>query len=195
MGKSGNGRYVRLFGYQDELSLDSRGRFRLPDQLVAVLRQELGRVRQNEGRLNQAPALERLAFYFVPGTGKRVFLYPAPNIELAIESFEDPPPGMDPDVIRRARDYFYYRMRFVEADKQNRLAIPDGLREHADIEEAVAQVSLIAHNYWLALTRSDVITQRSAENLEAFEQAAPDLLNPAYPRRSRRSDEQNAEQQ
>ncbi len=187
-GDNGRGGLVRLFGYQEQLSLDGRGRFRLPDHLVSVLRQELVRVRQSEAALNQAPVPERLAFYFVPGTRQQIFLYPPPNVRLAINSFEDPPPGIDPDVVRRARDYFYLRMRFVEADKQNRLMIPDGLKEHARIDDEVEQVSLVAHNNWLSLTRSELVEQRTVENLEAFEQAAPDLLNPAYPRTSRHSE-------
>lgn len=193
-GNNGNGRLVRLFGYQEQLSLDARGRFRLPDHLVSVLRQEMVRVRQSDGALNQAPVPERLAFYFVPGTREQVFLYPPANVRLAIRSFEDPPPGIDPDVIRRARDYFYLRMRFVEADKQNRLMIPDGLREHAHIDDGVEQVTLVAHNNWLSLTRSELAEQRTMENLEAFEQAAPDLLNPAYPRPSGASDDSASEE-
>lgn len=192
LGDTGNGRYVRLLGQYDELSLDNRGRFRLPDNLVYMVRQELGRVRADEARLNQAPALERLAFYLVPGTRQRVFLYPVPNIDLAVQRFEDPPADMPDDVIRRARDYFYYRMRFVEADKQNRLAIPDGLREHGDIGEGVSHVSLIAHNHWLALTRSDLVEKQKGENLEAFKQVAGDLLDPARPVRSRRPGEQDS---
>jgi len=193
-GDNGNGGLVRLFGYQEQLSLDGRGRFRLPDHLVSVLRQELVRVRHSNGALNQAPVPERLSLYFVPGTRQQVFLYPPPNVRLAIRSFEDPPPGIDPHVIRGARDYFYLRMRFVEADKQNRLMIPDGLRQHAHIDDTVEQVTLVAHNNWLSLTRSELVEQRTMENLEAFEQAAPDLLNPAYPRPSGPSDDSASEE-
>jgi DNA-binding transcriptional regulator/RsmH inhibitor MraZ len=167
---------VRLFGYQESLSLDARGRFRVPDDLAAAIQRELGRIDRAGGVL-PAP-VDRLALYFVPGTRKRVFLYPAPNIRLAVEGFENPAPGIDPEVIRRARDYFYFRMRFVEADKQNRFMIPDGLRQHAEIGDQVQQVTLVAHNHWLALSRSELVEQKTAENLEAFEQAAPDLLNP-----------------
>jgi hypothetical protein len=70
-------------------------------------------------------------------------------------------------------------MRFVEADRQNRLQLPEPLRTHAQIDGEVQQVSLIAHNYWLALTRAELDEQRTLEDLEAFEKAAPDLLNPA----------------
>lgn len=169
---------VRLFGFRETLSLDDRGRFRMPDTLAGALQQELGRL----APARPAAAFDRLALYFVPGTGQRIFLYPAPNVRLAVDSFESPPPGMDPEQVRRARDYFYQRMRFVEADKQNRFQLPDGLREHADIGEEADRVSLVAHNHWLALSRSDLAERRTQRNLEAFEAAAPDLLNPVYKR-------------
>ncbi|MFO8006400.1 MAG: hypothetical protein R6V05_01550 [Candidatus Brocadiia bacterium] len=179
MGRNG---LVRLFGYHETLSLDQRGRFRLPDHLAGALNQELGRVRQAAGALDQTGGPQRLAFYFVPGTRERIFLYPVPNAGLATDSFENPPPGVDPDVLRKARDYFYDLMRFVEADKQNRLLIPEELRTHAGIDQSVEQVTLVAHNNWLALSRSDLAEKRTRENLEAFEQAAPDLLNPVRSR-------------
>ena len=178
MGDNGQHGLVRLFGYQESLSLDARGRFRVPDDLAGALQREVGRVQHQAGATAPPPAFERLAFYFVPGTQRRIFLYPTPNIGLAVDSFENPPAGIDADVIRRARDYFYYRMRFVEADRQNRLVIPEGLREHAGIDDGVQQVTLVAHNYWLALSRSELVEERTREDLEAFEQAAPDLLNP-----------------
>ncbi len=178
MGDTDQPQLVRLFGYQETLSLDERGRFRLPDELAGALQREIGRVAHDTAGAT-AP-FERLALYFVPGTQKRVFLYPAANIHLAIDRFENPPPGMDPRVVRRARDYFYYRMRFVESDKQNRFLIPDGLREHADLGEQAGQVTLVAQNHWLALSRSDLQERRALEDLEAFEAAAPDLLNPVY---------------
>jgi DNA-binding transcriptional regulator/RsmH inhibitor MraZ len=177
-GDSGGNGQVRLFGYQDSLSLDARGRFRLPDELAGTVHREMGRIRA--GADAPVAAYERLAFYFVPGTEKRIFLYPVPNIDLAISAFESPPPGLEPQVVRKARDYFYYRMRFVEADKQNRLVIPEGLRRHADIDETVPQVTLIAQNFWLALSRTEAVEQATTENLEAFEQVASDLLNPVY---------------
>jgi DNA-binding transcriptional regulator/RsmH inhibitor MraZ len=177
-GNSGRNGTVQLFGYQDSLSLDSRGRFRVPDDLAAALQRELGRALQHASAPQPAAAYERLCFYFVPGTRKHIFLYPTPNIHLAVEGFENPPAGIDPDLIRRARDYFYYRMRFVEGDKQNRFVIPDGLRQHAEMGRDVQQITIVAQNYWLALGRSELVEQRTQENLDAFEQAAPDLLNP-----------------
>jgi DNA-binding transcriptional regulator/RsmH inhibitor MraZ len=175
-GNSGNGRLVRLRGYEESVSLDTRARFRMPDLLAGALQRELGRAQAHAS----PAAFERLSLYFVPGTRKRIFLYPAPNIELAVQSFEGPPPGLEPETIRRARDYFYHRMRFVEADKQNRFVIPDGLRQHAGIDEEAQQVTLVAHNYWLALSRSELVEQETQENRAAFEQAATDLLDPAY---------------
>jgi len=165
---------VCLKGYQEVLSLDARGRFRLPDDLASRLARELGRVGNGSSE-------DRLALYFVPGTADRIFLYPAPNVHLAVDRFENPPPGMDPALVRRARDYFYARMRFVEGDRQNRFSIPDGLRQHARIDEDVQQVTIIAHNHWLSLSRSDVEEQRIADNREAFEMAAEDLVDPVYP--------------
>ncbi|MCD6416088.1 MAG: hypothetical protein J7M08_05270 [Planctomycetes bacterium] len=180
-GNPGNGRLVRLLGYREVLSLDQRGRFRLPDQLAAVLREEVARLRQSPSALNQTPAFSRLSFYFVPATEKRILLYPLPNIGLAIQSFEDPPPGFDHDLIRRAREYFYAHMRFVEADKQNRLAVPEDLKEHADIDETVKQVTLVAHHHWLVLTPSELAKEHLERNKPAFDEIADELLNPAYP--------------
>ncbi len=179
-GNNGDRGFVRLFGYQESVSLDTRGRFRLPDDLAAAVHRELGRARRAAGADMPAAAYERLSFYLAPGTRKRIFVYPIPNADLAVRRFENPPPGMDPEVIRQARDYFYNRVRFVEADKQNRLVIPEGLRQHADIDEQVQQITLVAQNYWLTLSRTELVEQRAAEEQEAFEQVAPDLLDPVY---------------
>jgi DNA-binding transcriptional regulator/RsmH inhibitor MraZ len=171
---------VHLFGFRDQLSLDERRRFRLPDQAVAMLHQQLGKVRQEAGALDLTPGDPRLGFYMVPGTRERIFLYPVPNIRLAIESVENPPLAMDPDLVRRARDYFYERMHYAETDKQHRLAIPSELQQHAGIDESVQQVTLVAQNHWLTLARSGLMAERARENLEAFTQAAPDLLDPVH---------------
>ncbi len=179
-GNNGSKGLVRVSGYQETVSLDSRGRFRLPDELASAMHRELGRVARAAGGEAPPAAFERLAFYLVPAAGRRIFVYPTPNVRLAVQGFENPPPGLSAEQVRRARDYFYYRMRFVEADKQNRLVLPDGLREHADIDEQVQHVTLVAQNHWLALSRTELVQQRAAENLEAFEQVAPDLLDPVY---------------
>ena len=173
-GNGGAGGLVGIVGFEESLSLDERGRFRLPDELAAALQRELGRV-------GNGSAYDRLALYFVPAPAKRVFLYPVPNVRLAIERFETPPPGMDPAVVRRTRDYFYYRMRFVEADRQNRFGIPDGVRQHAGIDDDVQQITVVAHNHWLSLSRTDLEEQRALENLATFDSAADDLLDPVYP--------------
>ena len=173
-GNGGGKGLVRLVAFQEALSLDNRGRFRLPDELAGALRTELGRVGSGSG-------YDRLALYFVPGTAKRVFLYPVPNVQIAIDRFENPPPGMAPAVVRRARDYFYYRMRFVEGDRQNRFSIPDGVRQHAAISDDVQEVTVVAHNHWLSLGRTDLEEQRALENLETFDRAADELLDPVYP--------------
>ena len=179
-GNSGSNGLARLLGYQEAVSLDARGRFRLPDDVSGALQRELGRLQRSSTAETPPAAFERLSFYFVPGTLKRIFLYPTPNIRLAVQSFETPPPGLPPNVVRHARDYFYLRMRFVEADKQNRLVIPEGLRQHAGIDEKVEQITLVAQNYWLALSRTELVEQRAADDLKAFEQAAADLLDPVY---------------
>jgi DNA-binding transcriptional regulator/RsmH inhibitor MraZ len=178
MGNNGKSGLVHLYGYQGVVSLDSRGRFRLPDDLAAALHRALGAVRQSPASETPPAMFERLSFYFVPGPLKRIFLYPTCNIRLAVQSFESPPPGLKPDVVRRARDYFYLRMRFVEADRQNRLVVPDGLRLHAGIDERVEQIALVAQNYWLALSRTELVEERTTEDWKAFEEASPDLLDP-----------------
>ena len=180
MGNNGHEGLVRLFGYQETLSLDARGRFRLPDELAGLLHREMGRAARSAASETPPSAFERLAFYFVPGTRRRVFLYPTPNVQLAVRSFDRPAPGMSPEVVRQARDYLYNHMRFVEADKQNRLVIPDARRAHGQIDEQVPHIALVAQNYWLTLSRSELVEKEMAENLGAFEQVAPDLLDPVY---------------
>jgi DNA-binding transcriptional regulator/RsmH inhibitor MraZ len=179
-GNNGHDGLVRLFGYQETLSLDARGRFRLPDELSGLLHREMGRASRSAASAAAPAAFERLAFYFVPGTRRRVFLYPTPNIDLAVRSFDQPAPGMAPGLVRQARDYFYNHMRFVEADKQNRLVIPDALRRHAQIDDQVQHIALVAQNYWLTLSRSELVEKEMADNLGAFEEVAPDLLDPVY---------------
>jgi DNA-binding transcriptional regulator/RsmH inhibitor MraZ len=166
---------ARIFGYRDVLSLDARHRFRLPDGLAASLHQEQGRV----GPQTNLPraAVQRLAFYFVPGTKRRIFLYPASNIEIAITRFECPPPGKDPEELRAARDYFYSAMTFVEADRQNRLQVPDHLLEHAGLE-GERQVVLMSHNYWLSIAGTSVAKDINARGREALEKIGPEVLDP-----------------
>ncbi len=180
MGNNGKDGLVRLYGYQGTVSLDGRGRFRLPDDLAAALHRALGAVSRSASADTPPAVFERLSFYFVPAPLNRIFIYPTCNIRLAVQSFESPPPGLQPDVVRRARDYFYLRMRFVEADRQNRLVIPDGLRLHAGIGERVEQIALVAQNYWLALSRTELVEERTADDAKAFEEASPDLLDPVY---------------
>lgn len=171
---------VPLYGYQDDLSLDARGRFRVPDELASLVQRALGQAQAQAVPAGAPPTYQRLAFYFVPGPGRRIFLYPVTNIGLAIERFENPPAGIDPQALRDARDYFYQTMRYVEADKQNRFQVPDGLRRHARLDDDVDRVSLVAHNNYLVLAPSQEVERALASKLDAFEQAAPDLLDPAY---------------
>jgi DNA-binding transcriptional regulator/RsmH inhibitor MraZ len=154
-------------------------RFRLPDHLAGHLHHEMGRV---EGQSNLPPAAgRRMGFYFVPGTRERVFLYPAQNIDIAISRFESPPPGVDPAQVRKARDYFYSMMTFVEADKQNRLQIPQHLCEHAGLDEGASQIVLVGHNLWLSLSRAAAAEEIEADGREALEAIGPDILDPVTP--------------
>ncbi len=178
MGDNGRSQFVRVFGHQAALSLDARGRFRIPDDLAAAVQRELGRVQGLAQGTAPASAFERLAFYMVPGTRERIFLYPLPNVPLAIRRIENPPADMQPGQIRGFRDYFFRRTRYLEADRQNRLAIPEGLRQHAGIGDDVQQIDLVAQNYWLVLTRAEAAQQRETDDREAFEQVADDLLDP-----------------
>lgn len=179
-GNNGDIALVQIFGYRETLSLDARARFRLPDELAGMLHRALGRAQARGQAAGPPAAFERLTFYLVPGPGRRVLLYPPTNIHLAVERFENPPAGMDAGAIRQARDYFYDRMRFVEADRQNRLLLPEGLRVHAGIGEEVKQIALVAHNYWLALAPAELVEELTAARLDAFEKMAPELLDPAH---------------
>jgi DNA-binding transcriptional regulator/RsmH inhibitor MraZ len=171
-----NSDLVHIVGHRELLSLDSRCRFRLPDEVARKLERETGRV---AGHSDLPPtAFERLSFYFVPGTNDRLFLYPAPNIRVAIDRFENPPPGQDPALLRAARDYFYGMMCFVEADRQNRLQIPEHLREHAGIEGAEDHVVLVCHNLWLTVVKGSAAKQLDTTGREALEQVGPSVLDP-----------------
>lgn len=167
---------VHIFGHRETLRLDARCRFRLPDDLARRLQQEIGRV---AGQSNLPPAaLERLAFYFVPGTAGRLFLYPPQNIGVAIARFDSPPDGQDPDLVRAARDYFYSMMCFVEADRQHRLQIPEHLREHGGVDGGESHVVLTAHDLWLTVAKSSVAKDLDARGRKALEEVGPSLLDP-----------------
>ncbi len=170
---------VHILGHRETLRLDARCRFRLPDNLAARLQQELGRVGDQS---NLPPgAFQRLSFYFAPGTSSRIFLYPAPNIAVAVERFENPPAGQDPELVRTARDYFYGMLSFVEADRQNRLLIPEHLREHAAIDPAEGHVVLVCHDLWLTILRGSAAEQFDVAGGEALEEVGPSVLDPVNP--------------
>jgi len=173
-------RLVRIFGHRESLSLDARFRLRLPDDLVGLLRVELGRI---AAQSNLPPAaLQKLGFYLVPGTQRRIFLYPASNIESAIERFESPPPGVDPEELRAARDYFYSTMAYLETDKQGRLQIPDQLRQHAEIGEDDRHIVLMSHHHWLSIAKASVAEELAAKGREALDRVGPSVLDPVQPR-------------
>jgi len=175
---------IRIYGYREMLKLDGRFRFRIPDPLSAKLNQEMGRLR---GSSNMPPsAFERLSFYFVPGPSRKLYLYPPGNIDVAVDRFENPPASADPDQVRAARDYFYSQMRFVEADKQNRVVIPEHLREHAELGEDEDEVLLVSHNLWLELLPGSAAPEYESKGKDALEQVGADILDPV-----RRNDEDN----
>jgi len=167
---------VHLFGFRELLRLDDRFRFRIPDHLAGRLHREIGRV---AGNAQMPPAaFERLSFYFVPGPRQRLLLFSSVNIRVAIQRFERPASPSDAAMVRAARDYFYSMMRFVEADRQNRFAIPDHLREHAGIEGAEREVLLTTHNLWLVLARGSLAVEEDRKGREAFDQIGDDILDP-----------------
>jgi DNA-binding transcriptional regulator/RsmH inhibitor MraZ len=166
---------VHIFGHREILTLDARGRFRIPDELARELYQEYARA---AGQSNLPPrALQRLSFYLVPGTRRRIFLYPPTNIHVAVERFENPPAGQDPEQVRAARDYFYGMMCFAEADRQNRVQIPDHLREHAGINGKERQILISGHNLWLTVTRSSAAREMQTKGMEALENVGPSVLD------------------
>lgn len=167
---------VEIWGCGDAVSVDGRLRFRLPDAMVDQLRNAFAR---NREATNLPPdAVNRLPFYFAPGTGGRIFLYPAPNIEFATQRFERPPAGIDPDVLRKARDYFYGLLRFVEADRQNRLQIPDALRKHAGMDDGVDRVVLTCRGRWFTIARLDAEQEQFAGRKASFDECSEDVLDP-----------------
>lgn len=169
-------RFVRVFGYREMLRLDRRFRFRVPDHLAVDLHRELGRV---VGASKLPPgAFHRLAFYMVPGPGQKMLLYPSPNIELAVERFENPAVVVERRKVRAARDYFYGMMRFVEADRQNRIVVPEHLRQHAGIDGREDRVLLVAHNQWLVLMKGSLAAQEERAGKEALEEIGADVLDP-----------------
>ena len=170
---------VHLFGHREMLALDGRHRFRLPDEVARSLEHELGRL---SGKSNLPPAaFQRLAFYFVPGTIGRIFVFPTANINVAIGRFENPPPGQDPAQIRAARDYFFSMMCFVEADRQNRVQIPeDLLLKHAGIKADDKQIVLVCHDLWMAISSEQAAKEEQARGREAFEAVGQNVLDPVF---------------
>ena len=166
---------VHIFGYREILTLDTRGRFCIPDDLARELHQQLARA---AGDSPLPPrAFQRISFYLVPGTQRRIFLYPPTNISVAVERFENPPAGGDAAQVRAARDYFYSMMSFAEADRQNRVQIPDHLREHAALNGKDRQILIAGHNLWLTITKGDAAGEMRLKGLEALENVGPNVLD------------------
>jgi len=170
---------LHVYGYRSSLRLDSRFRFRLPDDVTAHLRTEYGRVSADSPM--PPGALNRLSFYLVPGPQARILLYPGLNIRLAIRRFENTPAGADPDQTRLARDYFYNMMRFVETDAQSRVLLPEHLRRHAGIEGTAEDVVLAGHDLWLTLMRASVASQEDLRGREALDALGAAVLDPVWP--------------
>jgi MraZ protein len=147
----------------------------VPDELARELTGELARA---AAQSNLPPrALQRLSFYLVPGTQRRIFLYPPTNIQVAVQRFESPPPGQDPAQVRAARDYFYSMMGFAEADRQNRVQIPDHLREHAGLDAKERQALIAGHNLWLTIVKSSAAKEMQEKGFSALEEVGPNVLD------------------
>lgn len=174
-----NSHLIEIFGRGDPLSLDARKRFRLPDALVDELRVAFHRVATHTDL--SPDAINRLPFYFAPGTQNRIFLVPAPNLHVLTDRLEHPAAGSDPVQVRKARDYFYSLLRYADADRQNRLQIPDALQRHAGIEDGAESVSLICRGLWFVLCRAETEQQMLADGKAAFDQYGDDLLDPIEP--------------
>jgi len=170
---------IEILGRGDFLSLDARKRFRLPEELSDALRRAYGQAAPHSDL--PPDAVNRLPFYFAPGTGKRIFLYPAPNIALATSQFEAPPAGMAPALVRKARDYFYGLLRFAEADRQNRLQLPEPLCRHAAIGDDVDRVCLVCRGAWFVISKVSTEDELMAEREAAFEQCVDELLDAVKP--------------
>jgi DNA-binding transcriptional regulator/RsmH inhibitor MraZ len=167
---------VTLVGFQAVVSKDKRGRLRMPEEMVRMVDRRLARL---QGMLGGAVGPQRQAFYFTPATGSRLFLYPLPNIELAKRRINNPPRSMDPERARAVRDYFYETVAYAEPDRQNRLQIPDALSEHAKLDD-VDQVKIVAHDYYFVLEAAEQAEEGRSERRVIFENAAVDLMDPAY---------------
>jgi DNA-binding transcriptional regulator/RsmH inhibitor MraZ len=107
-------------------------------------------------------------------------MFPTANINVAIGRFENPPPGQDPAQIRAARDYFFSMMCFVEADRQNRVQIPEHLLEHAGIKADDKQIVLVCHDLWMAISSEQAAEEERARGREAFEAVGQNVLDPVF---------------
>jgi DNA-binding transcriptional regulator/RsmH inhibitor MraZ len=174
-------RPIQILGYDEDLKLDDRGRFRLPGQLARILRKALEAAPLVDAPVTPTDDDERLGLYFAPGLDRRIFIYPVPNIHLAVDGFNRPAPGADPQQVRAARDYFYYRLRFVQGDRQNRFQLPDGLRAHAEIDASVDQITIIARERWLTLMPTSRTAELARTGFAAFDAVAADMLDPINP--------------
>jgi len=85
LGNNGHPDKVHIYGFRESLRLDDRSRFRIPDELAAILHEEFGRTR---GESNvPSSAFQRLGFYFAPGPASKIFLYPGSSDILAVWNY------------------------------------------------------------------------------------------------------------
>ena len=150
----------------------------MPDGLARNLLQEMARL---AGKSDLLPgALERLSFYFVVAADQQVLLFPAPNVHIAIERWESPPADCDEGLWRSARNYFYRMMCFAEADRQNRLQIPDHIREHAGINGSDDHIALVCRDLWVSLVKGSALKQQDVTGGEALNQLGPGVQDPVH---------------
>jgi hypothetical protein len=168
---------VRVMGHSGPLSLDSRMRFRLPSDLAATVH---AAIQKAQPQSNVPAAASRLGFYFVPAPHQRIQIYPAQNIDIAVQRYERPPRGLDPVKVRKLRDYFYSLMTFVETDKQNRLQIPEKLCKHAKLDEGADQIYLDTHNLWLSISRIEENKQMVVDGEALMEDIGDQVVDPVH---------------
>lgn len=169
---------IPVAGLNYDLLLDDRLRIRLPDELADLLRDAV--MKQIEGADIRRSEI-RLAFYLAPGTNRRLLLYPRGNHELATEAVERPRPGLDPVKVRSARNHFYYHFQYVEADKFNRLTIPERHRKLIGLGEEGRKIMLRAKKYYFEIMSEQAFEHLDSVGRNDFEEVGDDLLDPVDP--------------
>jgi DNA-binding transcriptional regulator/RsmH inhibitor MraZ len=169
---------IRVAGLNHDLLLDDRLRIRIPDELARYLIREQGRL---SGQPSAAPSDVRLGFYLAPGTRGRILLYPSLNAALATWAVEHPPAGLDPKAVRSARNFFYYHFQYVEADKFNRLLIPEQIRELTNLGRENRKVFVRGKQYYFELMDESAFGELCQVGKDDFERIGDDLLDRVNP--------------